>query len=258
MSVLYTETYGSGKPLVMLHGWAMHTGIWREFAQQLAVSYRVLCIDLPGHGRSQAIQSFTLHDIGTEVLRHAPLESCCWIGWSLGASVVLDIARRSPEKVNSMILLGGNPRFCGTADWPGMDKDVMQIFAENLQLNCSDVLLRFLSLQVNKVTNAKAILKKLKAALFECPLPDSQSLSDGLELLKDVDLREVYKQLQIPVQIIMGGEDRLVPSAVGSAMQTLRPATELLLIEKAGHIPFITHQQEVITGIRSFLQKIAI
>ena len=258
MNGLYTETFGSGKPLVMVHGWAMHTGVWREFAQQLGAFYRVHCIDLPGHGRSQAIPSFTLHDIGTEVMRHAPLESCCWLGWSLGAIVVLDIARRSPEKVNSMILLGGNPRFCATADWPGMDAKLLRIFAENLQINSSDVLMRFLSLQVNKVTNAKVILKQLKAALLECALPDPKSLSGGLELLQTVDLREVYKQLQIPVQIIMGGEDRLVPSATGLAMQTLRPETELLCIEEAGHIAFLTHQLEVINGIRCFLQKNAI
>ncbi|MBS4051006.1 MAG: pimeloyl-ACP methyl ester esterase, partial [Methylomonas sp.] len=34
----------------MLHGWAMHTGVWRDFARRLAEYYQVICVDLPGHG----------------------------------------------------------------------------------------------------------------------------------------------------------------------------------------------------------------
>ncbi len=86
-----------GKPIVLVHGWAMHTGIWREFAKQLAQNYRVTCIDLPGHGRSEAIDPFTLERISDELVDAIPDPSSCWLGWSLGATVVLDIAARYPE-----------------------------------------------------------------------------------------------------------------------------------------------------------------
>ena len=52
MTKIHTETYGLGKPIVLVHGWAMHSGIWRLFARELAKHYQVTLIDLPGHGRS--------------------------------------------------------------------------------------------------------------------------------------------------------------------------------------------------------------
>jgi len=69
---IYLETYGKGKPIVLVHGWAMHTGIWREFAKQLALNYQVTCIDLPGHGRSEKIDPFTLERISDELVNIIP------------------------------------------------------------------------------------------------------------------------------------------------------------------------------------------
>ena len=48
-----------------------------------------------------------------------PSEGCCWLGWSLGATVVLDIASRYPERVSSLVLLAGNPLFTQTGAMAG-------------------------------------------------------------------------------------------------------------------------------------------
>ncbi|MDP3334935.1 MAG: alpha/beta fold hydrolase [Methylococcaceae bacterium] len=111
MTKIHQETYGSGKPIVLVHGWAMHTGIWRNFAKQLAQNYRVTCIDLPGHGQSEALQPFNLEQISELLANNVDIESACWLGWSLGATVVLDFARRFPERCSALILMTGNPHF---------------------------------------------------------------------------------------------------------------------------------------------------
>lgn len=49
---LHVETLGSGAPLVLLHGWGMHGGIWSDLAAELAEHHQVHCVDLPGHGFS--------------------------------------------------------------------------------------------------------------------------------------------------------------------------------------------------------------
>ena len=49
---LYTETLGAGPDLVLLHGWGLHAGVWESTAAELAKSWRVTLVDLPGHGRS--------------------------------------------------------------------------------------------------------------------------------------------------------------------------------------------------------------
>jgi len=288
---IHLETFGKGKPIVLVHGWAMHTGIWRKFAQQLALNYQVICIDLPGHGRSETIDPFTLERISDELVNIIPpsppfskggelpflplqkeeectfppfekggLGGICWLGWSLGATIVLDIAARYPDRVSSLILLAGNPLFSNSnsktqTEWPGMDVRLLGNFAEHLNKNCQSTLLRFLSLQVNGMPDRKDLLKALKAAVFECDAPDTNTLQGGLDILKQTDLRLVLSGLTIPVSVILGGLDTLVPVAVGQKMQQLLPNLQLNIIDRAGHVPFLSHSQETLAIISRFMDK---
>lgn len=256
MTQLYCETIGTGKPLILVHGWAMHTGIWREFSKRLAESYQVVCIDLPGHGRSAKVCHFTLRDISTELIKIAPDQPCCWLGWSLGVNIVLEIARHYPDRVNSLILLAGNAHFTRTAEWPGIKKDVLSTFADKLYFDARATLLRFLALQVSNMPEAKAQLRILKKALAEYRVPDAETLSAGLNILQHEDLRPALASLQQPVQIIMGGKDTLVPVEAGFAMQALKPDSELHILEKTGHVPFLSHQQQVLSLISGFIKEV--
>lgn len=253
MLKIHRETFGKGKSIVMVHGWAMHSGIWRGFIHQLAQHYQVTCIDLPGHGRSEKIEPFTLEQISTALVNVVPDEPSCWLGWSLGATVVLDIASRFPKRCVSLILLAGNPCFTQKQQWRGMNGRLLDIFADNLNQNCRATLLRFLSLQVNSLPGYKALLKELETAIYECDIPDNQTLQDGLKLLKQSDLRSVLSEIGIPVSSILGNKDTLVPVAVGQKMQQLLPEMELNIIDKAGHMPFLSHQHEVLSIISRFM-----
>ena len=255
MTKIHLETFGNGKSIVLVHGWAMHGGIWREFAMQLAQHYRVTCIDLPGHGRSEAIDPFTLERIGAE-LASLVSEPGCWLGWSLGATVVLDIAKRYPERVSSLVLLAGNPMFASSGlQWPAMNVQLLDDFAENLHKNCQATLLRFLSLQVSALPDQKHLLKTLRATVLECDAPNVKTLQGGLDILKQTDLRQALSALNIPVSVILVGLDTLVPVAVGQQMQRLLPSLELNIIDRAGHVPFLSHSDETLAIISRFMNK---
>jgi len=181
---------------------------------------------------------------------------CCWLGWSLGASIVLDIARRYPERVKSLILLAGNPHFLKTPDWPGMSEPVLDGFAENLRQNTSATLLRFLSLQINTdLPEQNAVLKDLKHAVQQCPSPDWPTLQGGLQILKTADFRETLADLNKPVSVILGDRDTLVPVAIGQKLLALSPNIQLTVLHKAGHVPFLSHTQEVLSAIHAFMER---
>ncbi|MDP3589424.1 MAG: alpha/beta fold hydrolase, partial [Methylobacter sp.] len=218
----------------------------------------------PGHGRSEKIEPFTLERISAELVNVVPEQSCCWLGWSLGATIVLDIAARYPERVSSLVLLAGNPAFTVGATgrspetqtpWPGMDVRLLDDFAEHLNKNCQATLLRFLSLQVNGMPDPKALLKALKAAVFECDAPGQATLQGGLNILKQADMRPVFSGLNVPVSVILGGLDTLVPAAVGQKMQQLLPSLELNIIDRAGHVPFLSHSRETVAIIARFMEE---
>jgi pimeloyl-[acyl-carrier protein] methyl ester esterase len=169
--------------------------------------------------------------------------------------VVLDIAARYPERVASLILLAGNPSYTQTGQWPGMEVRLLDDFAEYLSKNCQATLLRFLSLQVRGLPDHKDILKALKTTVFECDAPDTNTLQGGLEILKHADLRPVLSGLNIPVSVILGGLDTLVPVAVGQKMQQLLPGLDLNIIDRAGHVPFLSHSRETEAIISRFMDK---
>jgi Predicted hydrolases or acyltransferases (alpha/beta hydrolase superfamily) len=132
----------------MLHGWAMHSGIWREFARQLARHRQVICLDLPGHGRSAGLAQFDLPAIGSALFDAIPVNRFSLLGWSLGATVALDMAARCPDRVQSLFLLSGNPKFVKNTDWPGVRPEVLDGFVAQLSDDTKLTLQRFLGLQV--------------------------------------------------------------------------------------------------------------
>ncbi|MGR9101449.1 MAG: pimeloyl-ACP methyl ester esterase BioH [Gammaproteobacteria bacterium] len=251
--MIFKEVFGSGQPLVMVHGWAMHSGIWRDFAVNLSRRMETTCLDLPGHGFSSPVEPYDLESLADALADAAPDRPACWLGWSLGASVALELSQRRPELVSSLIVMSGNPRFTRTADWPGMDESSLKQFAGRLMQDPKTTLLRFLSLQILGQENPKAMLKTLKRNLDGRPSADQAALSGGLKILMTADKRDSLSALKCPVLIIQGGRDTLVPGDAGEAMRRLARTSRLCYIEKAGHVPFLTHESEILDTIFRFI-----
>jgi len=250
---LHQQTFGTGKSIVLVHGWAMHSGIWHDFAMQLAQHYQVTCIDLPGHGHSDNLDNFTLEQVADALVDAVADKQSCWLGWSLGATVVMEIAKRYPERVNNLILLAGNPHFTCTEQWPGMKVDLLEAFSEQLTLDAPATLLRFLSLQVAQLPDYKVLLKNIKTAIMARAAPNLDTLQGGLAILKQADLRPALAAAQMPILVLLGTRDTLVPIAVGEAIKDLAPTIQIVVIDKAGHVPFLSHPQIVLETITQFM-----
>jgi len=250
---VHKEVYGQGRAIVLIHGWAMHTGIWRKFAQQLAQNYQVICLDLPGHGLSEPVEPYTLEKITEALIAVMPKFPVCVLGWSLGATVAMALTAYYPLRVNSLIILAGNPRFVQEPNWAGVKSELLRDFANNLQLNCQQTLIRFLALQVNQLPEGKRILKGLKKAVQECDTPAESVLQSGLDILKQADLRELLIALTCPVNIIMGDRDTLIPVQASQDIKRIKPEVEINIVKGAGHVPFLSHPSQVIEIINQCL-----
>ncbi|MDD4914069.1 MAG: pimeloyl-ACP methyl ester esterase BioH [Methylococcales bacterium] len=246
MSGIHIEVYGQGRPLVMLHGWAMHGGVWREFGRQLAGYCQIICVDLPGHGQSAGVEPYTLERLAQTVLQAIPVQAFSLLGWSLGATVALEMSRLSPQRVSALYIVSGNPCFVEAEDWPGVKAEVLAAFVAQLSRDARQTQLRFLALQVNNSSAARRVLQQLKAVMQACPPPSLEILQAGLTILGNSDLRLALRQLACPVHVILGDRDSLIPVGCGKAVQALNPAISLHIIESAGHAPFLSHEQELL------------
>jgi len=249
---LYTQTSGSGPDLVLLHGWSLHGGIWDRFVPLLETHFRVTCVDLPGHGRSDWQGEESLDAMTDAVLAVAP--AAAWLGWSLGGLVAMRAALMAPEKVTALVTIASTPCFVRKPDWQSaMLPVLLDTFAEELAQDYVRTLNRFLALQVRGSDNSGEVLKTLRALLLVHGEPDARGLRAGLDVLRTADLRGSLGKITCPALLLMGERDTLVPVTAGQAVCELFPDAQLHVIAGAGHAPFIAQPELVAERVRSFL-----
>ena len=251
---IFFESFGAGPELVMLHGWAMHSGLWRDFAESLADRCRVTLVDLPGHGRSGPQDDYSLDAVVATLSEVAP-PAAHWLGWSLGALMAIGVARNYPDRVKSLSLLAGTPRFIAGDDWPGVSPEQLGQMANNLEADYPATLKRFIGLQTYGQAEARSLARHIQARLDECPPPEHSALRGGLALLGDTDLRLFLASYARPALAILGGHDRLVPKAVMPPLRVLNPRMEIHELPSAAHLPFLTHPDATATLILAFLAR---
>ncbi|HSZ36649.1 MAG TPA: alpha/beta fold hydrolase [Acidimicrobiales bacterium] len=106
---LHVELRGSGQPLILLHGFTQTGRLWGRFGDQLADSYTLVAIDLPGHAGSDAVRADLPETAGlvADAVRAAVGDRPCGLaGYSLGARVALHVLTQSDLPVNRAVLIG--------------------------------------------------------------------------------------------------------------------------------------------------------
>jgi pimeloyl-[acyl-carrier protein] methyl ester esterase len=252
---LYVESFGAGPDVVLVHGWSMHAGIWRDFAEFLAKRVRVTLVDLPGHGGSGSLPDFTLDTVTAALAEIAPPRAV-WLGWSLGVLFALKMAEIHPERVEGLVLLAGNPRFIAEEDWPGVEASLLEQVAANLDRDFFGTLRRFIGLQTYGQDNARALARLIESRLEECPAPEAAALHGGLAVLRKSDLREALREAGKPALAIFGGHDRMVPKAVAEAIRDLSPGMETHVLATAAHLPFATHPEQTAGLVLDFIERL--
>ncbi len=252
---LYARTQGEGRDIVLIHGWGLHGGIFDHLAHALEKRYRVTRVDLPGHGGSHEIPfpadpARLAADIAAAVPAHAH-----WLGWSLGGLAALQHAVDHPASLRSLILVAATPRFVADPEWPGMEAATLASFAAGLSDDYMGTLHRFLALQVHGVANRTTLLRRLTDQLLRRPTPTPAALAAGLSVLKDTDLRQRLGHVASPTLLLYGERDRIVPAATGKAVAQYLPEARLHCFPRAGHAPFLSHPDEFVSILDTWLDE---
>jgi pimeloyl-ACP methyl ester carboxylesterase len=112
---LYYEVYGDGPPLVLLHGFFRSTLVWQPYAADLAAHFRLIVIDLRGHGRStNPANQFTHRQSALDIfalLDQLGIDRFQAMGISSGGMTLLHTATQQPERVEAMVLIGATIYF---------------------------------------------------------------------------------------------------------------------------------------------------
>jgi 2-hydroxy-6-oxonona-2,4-dienedioate hydrolase len=238
---------GSGEPLVLLHGGG---GTGKAFLYQmehLAARCRVICPDLPGFGQSDWVPgALTVDGLADPLLAWMDalgLDQVTLGGNSMGGRVALATALRAPHRIRGLILLDAVGVLI-----PGLPPrnplEIPQAQYIAAMVHDPDRYRRttpYRSLEDARELNAgrQAFRRYLTAA----PIGPDRSLE--------------LASLTMPVLLIWGRHDQIVPLDYGRALARLLPLAELNVLETAGHLPHIEEPDLVNRLISDFLDRLA-
>jgi pimeloyl-[acyl-carrier protein] methyl ester esterase len=208
VSHLYTEITGEGPTLVLLHGWGLNLRVWDGLVAALRDRFRIIAVDLPGHGRSPWLRDrSSLEDQAAQVSETIAeiTNEYALLGWSLGGQIALRLVaaqhsaehsaeqvasiRRAPVSstggariaatVSRLVLIAATPRLIAVPDWPhGAPPERLTAQAAGLRTDYRRTVSDFLELQVRGSAGGAEALEQLRATLFAHGDRDSETDRD--------------------------------------------------------------------------------
>lgn len=261
MSALYHEVHGSEgeQDVVLLHGWSLNLRVWDGLVRELAPRFRVITIDLPGHGRSDwdprattpAAQAWRVHEtLAPLTVRYALL------GWSLGGQLALDLAAALPAGIERLALIATTPRFLAGPNWRcGTPRPLLARLAHRLHAEGERAVSDFLALQARGSAphTAARVVAKLRAALSAHGGARPEALMSGLVRLRDGDLRPTLPSVRVPALVMAGQRDRIIRPAASRALAAALPRARYIEVAGAAHAPFLSHPVQFVRQLTGFL-----
>lgn len=258
------EGQANGPPLLLIHGFSASLHTWEPWVQLLGDEYRIITLDLPGHGLTRAPAGYqasieAFRDEVHEFARAQNLSHFALAGSSMGGNVAWEYALAHPDQVDALILVGAS-------GWPedraGLEQDP-PIF-KLLRNPVLGPLLRDLD-------NTQLARGGLEASFYDASLVDDAMVDRYVHLSRAPGHRDILLQitlgfrerqyataerlaaLHMPVLILHGDTDRLVPPAHGQQFHDAIPGSQLIVFEHTGHIPQEERAGESATAVREFL-----
>jgi pyruvate dehydrogenase E2 component (dihydrolipoamide acetyltransferase) len=241
---------GDGAPLVLLHGFGADLNAWMFNQPALADGRRVVAIDLPGHGGSVKevgagdAETFTV--AVSDALTALAIDRVHLVGHSMGGAIALVLAGKMPQLVASLTLLapaGLGPEING----PFIDGFVRVTRRREAQellaalVHDPSLISRAMieeTLRYKRLDGVPAALDTIARAWF----PGGR---------QELDLRPALAGLAMPVQIVWGRDDRIIPVAHAEA---LAGKTQVHILDEVGHIPQMEKAGEVNRLITRFVE----
>lgn len=247
------DVRGQGDPtLVFIHGWSCDREFWHNQVDLFAADYRIVTLDLPGHGKSgKNRESWSIADYAFDiraVIEHLDLEKVILIGHSMGGPVSVETARLMPERVRGIICVD---------TLHDLERELkpekMESFVQSFEDDFEGTIRGFftaMSASGADSATVKWIVDKAVAADKEIAIA---LMSDFVNL----DLKTSVAELEIPIRCINA-----------AAQPPMRPATEIeknrkycdfdaTLIESVGHFPHLEKPDVFNEELKAVLEKLA-
>ena len=237
---VHVRQVGDGEPaLVLVHGAEADSGMWDPYMEGLARGRRVLAVDLPGHGGTEAPEDLDASATGVAdwfaaLLEAEGLDSVDLLGHSLGGTVAIHIALESPSLVRRLILVD-----TGGLCWPAgpIGKGVDEFLRILVEGKMDEDKAREMAGEIYG-WDPDGEAARTSARFWAQPGVRAFFARGGLVFTRPVPILRL-RELAPPTFLIWGERDRWFPLATAKEEMQYIPGFKLLVIEKGTHSPFV-------------------
>ena len=263
---LYHEFYGSGDPILLIHGFGGSTYSWRELIPHLSQRNKIIALDLKGFGKSPKPEDseYSIYNQASLVInfiQEHELESITLVGHSYGGAVALVVAltmlESNPTLLSKLILIDSvayaqpMPSFIKVLRTPILRWIVRLILTKKQQVKS---VLKLGYYDDDKINDGAV---RVYVEALDSP-GGKHAIVQVAEQIIPEDIEElcsVYKNIEVPTLILWGREDEIIPLWVGKRLASEMPDSDLVIIEQCGHIPHEEKPEKTIKIITRFLEE---
>ncbi len=246
----YSDT-GKGRVLVLLHGFLGSQEVWTEFVKKLSKKFRVIAIDLPGHGQTPSIGYYHSMELLAQsvkaVLDKAGVRRYIITGHSMGGYVALTFAELFPENVSGICLF--NSTSYADSDEKKKEREkVIRLVKKEHKHYVGEVVTSLFAPE-----NLPKIPKEVEKVNGIARKITQQSIINSLEGMKERKSRDlILKFAEFPILFIIGKKDGVINYETMYAQMALCKYPSVLMLENSGHMSFYEAPKETLKELELF------
>lgn len=244
---------GQGNTLILLHGFMESVQIWNDFSNELSKDFKVLCIELPGHGKSDLFAEIQTMESTAEMIndicKSIEIHEFVIIGHSMGGYVSLQFAELFPEKIKGLGLFHSHA--LADTDEAKQNRDrACEIVRKSRKIFISQFIPELFAPE-NIIRFDKEI-KELQSHVIDMSSEAIIASQQGMKLR--TDKLNVLIDLDVPKLFIAGKQDSRVNLQQLMAQAMLCNHVDILILN-IGHMGYIEARNETLASIRNFTEK---
>lgn len=243
---------GTGLPLVFLHAFPLNRTMWSEQEKGLSAQFRVITIDLRGHGESDApLWHYSLDQAADDVrslLDHLAIRDAIVVGLSMGGYIAFAFYRKYVERIRALVLADTRAQ-ADTEDGRRARFDMAQLAYRQGSGAIADVMLPKL-LSSTTIQTRPELVQQVRTMIEGNQV--SGIAGDLMAMAARPDSTPLLERIRCPTQIIVGELDVPTPPVDARLMSEKIPNARLAVIPKAGHLSNLEQPELFNKTIRSF------
>jgi pimeloyl-ACP methyl ester carboxylesterase len=254
-SIVAFSDEGAGEAVVLLHGYLENLNIWDRFTERLSPHYRVIRIDIPGHGRSGVVAEIHTMDMMAEaveaVLQHLDITRCVLVGHSMGGYVSLAYLANHSGRLAGICLFHSSPFADNENKRVLRSKEIKLVEDGNLSLICyTSIPNGFATDNLERFSGEVELAKQIA----------HQSDPEGvIAILKGMrerpDRQACLQKNTLPLLFILGKKDNFIAFDQLSPSAASFPQASVAVLENSGHSGYFEEPEKSAALLLSFLNK---